>query len=172
MCYTVPPPMYFTWQFLYDTTTSAFHLAMCHTVPRTVQPSNMTNGITTGIFHLAMCHMVPRPVYFTWHYVIRYHDQCISPCNMSYVTTTSVFHLAMYHTVPVFQLGPFRPPFFKWRPVPFSWHHALFQSLYVFFNQMYRLFWRFVMIAIFSITLPCKHCARIVINILPVYLDN
>jgi hypothetical protein len=24
----------------------------------------------------------------------------------------------------------------------------------------------------FSITLPCKHCARIVINILPVYLDN
>jgi hypothetical protein len=35
----------------------------------------MTNGITTSIFHLAMCHMVPRPVNFTWQCVMQYHNQ-------------------------------------------------------------------------------------------------
>ena len=66
----------------YSTTTSAFHLAMCHAVPRPVQPSNMSYGTTTNVFHLAMwhtvpqpvpftwqCHAVPRPVYFTWQCV-------------------------------------------------------------------------------------------------------
>ena len=66
----------------YGTTTSAFHLAMCHTVPRPVKPSNMSYGTTTSVFHLAMwhavpqpvpftwqCHAVPRPVYFTWQCV-------------------------------------------------------------------------------------------------------
>jgi hypothetical protein len=32
---------------LYVTTTSASHLAMCHAVPRPVQPSNMSYGTTT-----------------------------------------------------------------------------------------------------------------------------
>jgi hypothetical protein len=37
---------------------------------------NVSYGTTTSVFHLALCHMVPRPVYFTWKCVIRYHDQC------------------------------------------------------------------------------------------------
>ena len=57
-----------------------------------------------------MCHMVPRPVYFIWHYVIWYHDQCISHRNVSYGTTTSVFHLALCHMVP-------RPVYFTWKCV-------------------------------------------------------
>jgi hypothetical protein len=62
---------------------------------------------TTSAFHLAMCYAVPQPVYFTWQYAIRYHNQCISPGNVLCGTTTSVFHLAMCHMVP--------------RPVPFTW---------------------------------------------------
>ena len=109
ICYTVPQPVPFTWRcvmryhdqcnlaiyviryhnqcitpgnVLCGTTTSAFHLAMCHAVPRPVQPSNMSYGTTTSVFHLAMwhtvpqpvpftwqCHAVPRPVYFTWQCV-------------------------------------------------------------------------------------------------------
>jgi hypothetical protein len=38
----------------------------------------MSYGTTTSVFHLAMCHTVPRPVSFTWQCVIRYHDQKIS----------------------------------------------------------------------------------------------
>ena len=47
-----------------------------------------------------MCYTISQPVYFTWQYVIRYHNQCISPGNVLSCTTTSVFHLAMYHTLP------------------------------------------------------------------------
>jgi hypothetical protein len=108
LCHTVPQPVYFTWQCVmrnhnqcispgnvsYGTTTSAFHLAMCHVVPRPVQPSNMSYGITTGVFHLAMCH--------------RYHNQCISHGNVLCDTTTNVFHLAMCYAVP-------RPVYFTWQ---------------------------------------------------------
>jgi hypothetical protein len=93
ICHTVPQPVYYTWQcamryhnqcispgnMSYSTTTSAFHLAMCHAVPRPVQPSNMSYGTTTSVFHLAMWHTVPQPVYFTWQCGIRYHNQCLSP---------------------------------------------------------------------------------------------
>ena len=92
----------------YGNTTSAFHLAMCHTVLQPVYSSwqcvmryhnkcisagNVLCGTTTNAFHLAMCYAVPRPMSFTWQCVIRYHDQCISH--------------AMCHTVP--------------RPVSFTW---------------------------------------------------
>jgi hypothetical protein len=165
--------LHWLWYLLYGTTTNVFHLAifmryhngvfhlaMCHTVPRTVQPSNMTNGITTSVFPLAMCHMdwlwycmthcqvkctgrgtiwhiargntlvvIPfvillgctvrgtvwhiarwktplwyrkkiarwntLPVYFTWQYSMRYHDQC---------------NLAMCYTVP-------QPVYFTWQCV-------------------------------------------------------
>jgi hypothetical protein len=129
----------------YGTTTSAFHLAMCHTVPRPVKPSNMSYGTTTSVFHLAMCHTVPQPVYFTWQCGMRYHDQCnlamchmvpqpvcftwqcvlqyhnqcISPGNVLYGTTTSAFHLAMWHAVP----GPVQPSNISCtvpQPVPFT----------------------------------------------------
>ena len=56
MSYGVQRPVHFTWKciiryldqcispgnVLYGTTTSAFHLAMCHVVPRPVQPGNMS----------------------------------------------------------------------------------------------------------------------------------
>ena len=84
--------MYFTWQYviryhdqciatvnvLCGTTTSVFHLAMSHAVPRPVQPSNMSYGTTTSVFHLAMLHTVPQPVYFSWQCVMRYHNQRLS----------------------------------------------------------------------------------------------
>jgi hypothetical protein len=56
-------------------------------------------GTMTSAFHMAMCHTVPRPVPFTWQCVIRYHDQFILHGNVSYGTTTSIFLLAMYHTL-------------------------------------------------------------------------
>jgi hypothetical protein len=65
-----------------------------------LSPGNVSYGTMTSAFHLAMCHTVPRPMYFTWQCVIRYHDQCLSPGNVSYATMTSVYHLAMCHTVP------------------------------------------------------------------------
>jgi hypothetical protein len=137
MYHTVPRPVHFTWQYViryhdqcispgyvsYGTTTSARHLAICHTVysDQCISPGNVSYGTSTSAFHLAMCYTVPRPVPFTWQYVIRYHDQCLSPGNVSqwyhdqylsydnasYGTTTSAFHLAMCHTVP--------------RPAPFTW---------------------------------------------------
>jgi hypothetical protein len=75
ICHTVSQPVNFTWQcviryhnqcispgnVLCGTTTSAFHLAMCHAVPRPVQPSNISYGTTTSVFHLAMCYTVPQP---------------------------------------------------------------------------------------------------------------
>jgi hypothetical protein len=100
MCHTVPRPVQPS-NVSCGTTTSAFQLAMCHAYhDQCISPGNVLCGTTTNVFHMAMCHMVPRTVYFTWHYVIRYHDQCISHGNVSYGTTTSVFQLAMYHTLP------------------------------------------------------------------------
>jgi hypothetical protein len=63
-------------------------------------PGNVSYGTTTSAFHLAMCHTGPRSVPFSWHYGIWYHDQCILHGNVSYGTTNSVFHLAMCHTMP------------------------------------------------------------------------
>jgi hypothetical protein len=72
ICHTVSQPVNFTWQcviryhnqcispgnVLYGTTTSAFHLSLCHALPRPVQPSNMSYGTTTSVFQLAMCYAV------------------------------------------------------------------------------------------------------------------
>ena len=91
-CVMVPRPVSRTWQCVvwyhnqcishgnvsYGNTTSASHLAMCHTVPWLVQHDNATYGNTTCVFHMAICHTVPRPVSFTWQCVIRYHDQRLS----------------------------------------------------------------------------------------------
>jgi hypothetical protein len=93
MCHMVPRPVLFTWQCV-----KRYHkqcnMTMRHTVPRLVQHDNAPYGKTTSVFHMAICHTVPRPVSFTWQYVIRYHDQRLSPCNVSYGTTTSAFHMA------------------------------------------------------------------------------
>jgi hypothetical protein len=43
-----------------------------------ISPGNMLYGTTTSPFHLAMCHAVPRPVYFTWQCVMRYHNTGIN----------------------------------------------------------------------------------------------
>ena len=91
----------------------------------------MSYGTMTSAFHMAMCHMVPRPVLFTWQCVKRYHKQCnmtmrhtvprlVQHDNAPYGKTTSVFHMAICHTVP-------RPVSFTWqyvilRPAPFTWH--------------------------------------------------
>jgi hypothetical protein len=48
---------------------------------------------------------VPQPMYFTWHYVIQYHNKCISPCNVLCGTTTNVFHLVMCYAV--YRMAPF-----------------------------------------------------------------
>jgi hypothetical protein len=99
MWHMVPRPVPFTWQCVIryhdqglspgimscGTTTSVFHMAMCHMGKRPVQPSNMLYGTTPSVFHLAMCYAVPRPMPFTWQCVMRYHDQC---------------NLAMCHAVP------------------------------------------------------------------------
>jgi hypothetical protein len=50
---------------------NAFHLAMS-CVPRPVPPSNMSNGTTTSVFHLTICHTVSQPVYFSYQCVMRY----------------------------------------------------------------------------------------------------
>ena len=65
-----------------------------------ISPGNVLYGTTTSPFHLAICHTVSRPVYFTWQCVIRYHNQCISPGNVLCGTTTSAFYLAMCHAAP------------------------------------------------------------------------
>ena len=117
-----PQPVYFTWQcvmryhdqcnlaiyviryhnqcitpdnVLCGTTTSVFHLAICHTVPRPVPFTWQCVMQYHDQCSLAICHTVPQPVYFTWQCGIRYHNQCISPGNVAYGTTTSAFHLAV-----------------------------------------------------------------------------
>jgi hypothetical protein len=122
ICYTVPQPVPFTWRcvmryhdqcnlaiyviryhnqcitpgnVLCGTTTSVFHLAICHTVPRPVPFTWQCVMQYHDQCSLAICHTVPQPVYFTWQCGIRYHNQCISPGNVAYGTTTSAFHLAV-----------------------------------------------------------------------------
>jgi hypothetical protein len=69
----------------YGTTTSIFHLEMCHAVPRPVQPSNMSYGTTTSVFHLAICYTVPRntlvvvpydimpdEIHWSWYHMTHY----------------------------------------------------------------------------------------------------
>ena len=115
MCHTVPWLVPFTWQCViqyhdqclspgnvsYSTTTSAFHLAMCHTViqpvqyekapygPRPVLYDNAPYGNTTSVFHMAICHTIPRPVSFTLQCVIRYHDQRLSHGTKVDISTPS-----------------------------------------------------------------------------------
>ena len=128
MCYAVPQPVYFTWQCVYvilqsmcftwqcvmryhdqcispgimsyGTTTSVFHLAMCHTVPQPVLFTWQCVMRYHDQCNLAIYHTVPQLVYFTWQCDIRYHNQCISPGNVLFGTTSSVFHLAMCYAVP------------------------------------------------------------------------
>ena len=94
MCHTVPRPVQPS-NMSYGTTTSVFHLAMCYAVPRPVQPSNVSCGTTTSVFHMAMCYTVPQPVPFTWQCVMWYHGQC---------------NLAICHTVS-------QPVYFSWQCV-------------------------------------------------------
>jgi hypothetical protein len=56
----------------------AVYMTMRHTVPRLVQHDNVPYGNTSSVFHMAICHTVPRPVSFKWQCVIRYHDQRLS----------------------------------------------------------------------------------------------
>ena len=83
MCHMVPRPVLFTWQCV-----KRYHkqcnMTMRHTVSRLVQHDNAPYDNTTSVFHMAKCHTIPRPVSFTWQSVIRYHDQCLSPGNVSY----------------------------------------------------------------------------------------
>ena len=86
--------MYFTWQCViryYD---------------QCISHGNMAYGITTSVFHLAMYHTLPRPVPLTWQCVIRYHNQCnmtmrhtvprpVQHDNAPYGNTSSVFHMAI-----------------------------------------------------------------------------
>jgi hypothetical protein len=63
-----------------------------------ISPGNVSYGTTTSVFHLAMCHTVPRPVYFTWQCVIRYHTQC----NMTkYTGCGTVWHIPSWNTLVV-----------------------------------------------------------------------
>jgi hypothetical protein len=105
------------------TTTSAFHLAMCHTVPRPVPVTwqYVIRCTATSAFHLEMYHTVHRPVHFTWQCVIRYHDQCLSLGNMSYGTTTSAFHLEMCHNGTMTSTFHMIMRHTVPRPVPFTW---------------------------------------------------
>jgi hypothetical protein len=77
MCHTVPRPVPFTWQCVIRYRNQC-NMTMRHTVPRPVQPDNAPYGNTTSVFHMTICHAVPRPVSFTWQCVIRYHDQRLS----------------------------------------------------------------------------------------------
>ena len=119
MCHTVPRPVPFTWQCViryHD----QWNLAICHTVPQPVYFTWQCGMRYHDQCNLAMCHMVPQPVCFTWQCVLQYHNQCISPGNVLYGTTTSAFHLAMWHAVP----GPVQPSNISCtvpQPVPFTW---------------------------------------------------
>ena len=75
----------------YAITTSAFHLTMCHTVPRPVTLTFQCVMRYHDQCNLAICHPVPQPVPFTWQCVMQYHDHCISPGNVLCGTTTNVY---------------------------------------------------------------------------------
>jgi hypothetical protein len=99
-------------------------------VPRPVPPSNMSNGTTTSVFHLTICHTVSQPgtvryiamLHWSWYrmthcqgkgtghgaiwYIVRWNTLVVVPHDTlsgerhCYDTKTSAFHLAMCHTVP------------------------------------------------------------------------
>jgi hypothetical protein len=103
---------------------------------------NVSYGTTTSVFHMAMCHTETRPVPFTWQCVINYKSIrqhlcfCVDrKCKITYFyvtnnpfrlnvtllffgwafttilfTMTSVFHLTLCHMVP-------RPVYFTWQCV-------------------------------------------------------
>jgi hypothetical protein len=77
MCHTVPRPVPFIWQCVIRYHNQC-NMTMRHTVPRPVQHDNAPYGNTNSVFHMAICHTLPRPVSFTWRCVIRYHDQRLS----------------------------------------------------------------------------------------------
>jgi hypothetical protein len=102
MSHAVPQPVYFTSQYVirYDIMPGGIHWSWYHMTHCQVRGTGRgtvwhilthdqvgneykisTNSETIKVFD--------KPVYFTWHYVIWYHDQCISPGNVSYGTTTS-----------------------------------------------------------------------------------
>jgi hypothetical protein len=66
MCHTVPWLVPFTCQYVIRYHNQC-NMTMRNTVPRPVQHDNAPYGNTTSVFHLAMCHTVPRPAPFIWH---------------------------------------------------------------------------------------------------------
>ena len=81
MCHTLPRPVPFTWQCVVRYHNQC-NMTIRHMVPRPVEHDNAPYDNTTSVFHMAKCHTVPRPVSFTWQSVIRYHDQCLSDAQM------------------------------------------------------------------------------------------
>ena len=77
MCHTIPRPVPLTWQCVIRYHNQC-NMTMHHMVLRPVQHDNAPYGNTTSVFHMAICHTVPRPVSFTWQCIIRYHDQRLS----------------------------------------------------------------------------------------------
>jgi hypothetical protein len=140
MCHAVPQPVYFNWQCVMGTTTSALHLTMCHTGWGTawhivrckalvvVPHSTLPGEIHWLWYRIANCQLkytgcgtasiyltVPQPVYFSCQCVMRYHNQCISTGNVLCGTTTSALHLTMCHAVP-------QPVYFNWQFVHWLWY--------------------------------------------------
>jgi hypothetical protein len=88
MCHTVPRPVPFAWQCVMQYHNQC-NMTMRHTVPRLVQHDNVPYGNTSSVFHMAICHTVPRPVSFKWQCVIRYHDQRLSHGTKVEISTPS-----------------------------------------------------------------------------------
>jgi hypothetical protein len=126
MCYTVPQPVYFTWQCA-----MRYH-------KQCLSHDNVSCGTTTNVFHLTMYHMditLPGEIHWLWYRIancqLKYtgcvtawhigrckalvvvqhstlpgeihsllYNQYFSAGNVLYGTTTSVFHLAMRYAVP------------------------------------------------------------------------
>jgi hypothetical protein len=117
MCYAVPQPMYFSWQYAIR-----YH-------NQSILPSNVWCGTTTNArwkalvvelhvtlpcvrhylwYRMTHCQVRGTGRGTVWHnvswntLVVVPHStyQCISPDNVSYGTMTSAFYLAMFHAVP------------------------------------------------------------------------
>jgi hypothetical protein len=144
-------PVPFTWHYVmwyhdqcnshgnvsYSTTTSVFHLAICHTVTRQcISPGNVSYGIPRPAvvseekIFMWISHSVlfyakfgcgghlgrraePLDTFLEENHPMTiswYHDQCLAHDNVSYGTTTSAFHMALCHVVS-------RPVYFTWQCV-------------------------------------------------------
>jgi hypothetical protein len=113
----VPRPVPRTWQCViwyhnkclstgivsYGTTISVFHLAMCHTVPRPVQPSNMSYGIRQ---HLCFC--VDRKWKITYFYVTNNHFRL----NMTLLFFVWSFTTILFNFVSIDNKDGFEHTFF------------------------------------------------------------